>query len=111
MQGRAGKGIKAGTFNDKTGRLVNLKLTAGGEDVILIADNGIVIRISTDDIRTIGRSSMGVRLMRLKGNGKVMAMALTPRDEEAEHATVDGAEEAEAVEATEATETTATTEE
>ncbi|MEG2540272.1 MAG: DNA gyrase subunit A [Clostridia bacterium] len=86
LQGRAGKGVKAGVFNEKTGELVNLKVIAADNDVMMIADNGIIIRIQTDEISKIGRNTQGVRIMKLKDDGtKVMAIALTPHeDEEAE---------------------------
>ena len=84
VQSRAGKGIKAGNFNEQTGKLINLKLAAEDEDVIIIADNGAMIRILSNQISKIGRATKGVRIMRLKNGGKVVAMALTPHDDEAE---------------------------
>lgn len=84
LQGRAGKGIKAGNFNEETGKLINLKLVSENEDIVIIADNGVMIRIRASGISKIGRSTKGVRLMRLKGEGKVAAVALTPHEEDAE---------------------------
>ena len=83
-QSRAGKGIKAGNFNDKTGLLVNMKLADETEDIILIADNGTMIRIKADQISEIGRNTKGVTIMKLRGKAKVVAMALTPHDDEAD---------------------------
>ena len=83
-QSRAGKGIKAGNFNDKTGLLVNMKLVDATEDIILIADNGTMIRIKADQISEIGRNTKGVTIMKLRGKSKVVAMALTPHDDEAD---------------------------
>ncbi len=86
QQSRAGKGIKAGNFTEKTGKLVNMKLVEDGEDVIIIADNGTMIRILASQISKIGRATQGVRIMRIKEDqGKVVSMALTPHDEEAEY--------------------------
>ena len=93
VQSRAGKGIKAGNFTDKTGKLVNLKLVDETEDIILIADNGTMIRIKADQISEIGRYTQGVTIMKLKGNAKVVAMALTPHDDEAEFDNVEVSEE------------------
>jgi DNA gyrase subunit A len=90
LQGRGGKGIKAGTFTEKTGRLVNLKLVDEEHDLIIIADNGIMIRIAANSISNIGRNTRGVRLMRLKDGAKVVAMALTPHEEDAEYDEIDG---------------------
>lgn len=81
-QGRAGKGIMAGVFNDKTGRLVNLKQLPPDMDIMLITDNGTIIRMDSEDISRIGRYTQGVRLMRLKEDAKVVSVALAPKDEE-----------------------------
>ncbi len=85
LQGRAGKGVKAGVFNDKTGDLVNLKVIPADTDVMMIADNGIIIRVQTDEISKIGRATQGVRIMKLKeDNTRVVAIALTPHEDEEE---------------------------
>ena len=82
LQSRAGKGIKAGVFNDKTGKLVNLKLINPDNDVMLIADNGIVIRIKAKDISKIGRDTMGVRVMKFKGDAQVVCVSESPVGDE-----------------------------
>lgn len=82
LQSRAGKGIKAGVFNSRTGKLVNLKLVSEEEDVMIIADNGTIIRIKSKEISKIGRDTMGVRIMRLKGAGSVVGIAITPAEAE-----------------------------
>ena len=83
LQGRAGKGIKAGVFNDKTGKLVNLKQVKPEEDVILITDNGTIIRLQACEISKIGRNTQGVKIMRLKGkNYKVVCASITEHQEE-----------------------------
>ena len=84
LQSRAGKGIKAGVFNDKTGKLVNLKLINPENDVMLIADNGIVIRIKAKDISKIGRDTMGVRVMKFKGDAQVVCVSESPVGDELE---------------------------
>ncbi|NCA92444.1 DNA gyrase subunit A, partial [bacterium] len=94
VQNRAGKGIKAGNFTEKTGKLVNMKLVSDDEDIILIADNGTMIRIKASQINEIGRNTQGVIIMKLKGEGKVVSMALTPHDDEAEFDEVEVDEEA-----------------
>ncbi len=80
LQARAGKGIKAGVFNKKTGNLVNLKLVSPDEDVMLIADNGVIIRIRANEISKIGRDTLGVRVMKFKDNAKVVCVATTPHN-------------------------------
>lgn len=88
LQSRAGKGIKAGVFNDKTGRLVSLKLVSEDEDVMLISVNGTIIRISAKEISRIGRDTQGVRIMRLD-DSEIATVAVTVAEEP------DGAETAE----------------
>ena len=84
LQSRAGKGIKAGTFNEKTGKLVNLKLIDPENDIMLIADNGIVIRVRAKEISKIGRDTMGVRVMKFKGDAKVVCVSESPSSEDIE---------------------------
>ena len=83
LQSRAGKGIKAGVFNEKTGMLVNMKLVRDDLDVMMVSSAGIVIRMHGSDISQIGRNTRGVKLMNLRG-GVVATVAITDRDDEAE---------------------------
>ncbi len=78
LQSRAGKGIKAGVFNEKTGKLVNLKLVDPENDIMLIADTGVVIRIRAKEISKIGRDTLGVRIMKFRDEGKVVSVVATP---------------------------------
>ena len=67
LQGRAGKGVKVGVLNDKTGNVVNLKLVnPETDDLIIIADNGITIRVKAGDVSKMGRNTQGVKIMRMK---------------------------------------------
>ena len=101
LQGRAGKGLKAGALTDKTGNIVHLKLiNPETDDIIIIADNGIIIRVHADEISKIGRATQGVRVMKLKdANAKVVACAVVPRaadeelEQEGEETAADGAQE------------------
>jgi len=88
LQNRRGKGVKAGVFNNKTGRLVNLKQVSEDEDVMMISDNGVIIRTPAKDISKIGRDTVGVKVMRLKEGAKVMCIAIA--DHIAEDMTDDG---------------------
>ena len=81
LQNRAGKGIKAGTFNEKTGDLVCLKFTAPDEDVMMISDNGIIIRVRSSEISKLSRDTQGVIVMRLN-EGKVSTVAVVPHEDE-----------------------------
>ena len=83
LQGRAGKGIKAGVFNEKTGLLVNLKIVSEDEDIMIISNNGTIIRMHVTDVSKIGRNTQGVRLMRLK-DAEVATVTVAPREDDEE---------------------------
>ncbi len=89
LQRRAGKGVKAGNFTKETGGLVNLKIINEDEDIIVISDTGITIRVEREMVSLIGRATKGVRIMRLKDGGKVAALALTPHEDDAEFTAVE----------------------
>ena len=76
VQNRNGKGIKAGIFNEKTGRLVGLKQVSEDEDVMIIANNGIIIRTPANAISRITRDTIGVKVMRLKEGDSVSCVAI-----------------------------------
>ncbi len=80
LQGRGGMGIKAGIFNEKTGKLVALKQVNGDEDLLVTTDNGVIIRTPVDAISHISRVSQGVKIMKLKGNAKIVAVALAEKE-------------------------------
>lgn len=86
VQGRAGSGIKVGVLNDKTGNVVNLKLVnPETDDIMIIADNGIIIRVKASEISKIGRNTQGVRVMKMKDeNAKVVAFTVVPHQDEEE---------------------------
>ena len=100
LQSRGGKGIKAGVFNDKTGRLVSLKLVKEDNDIMLIADNGIVIRTPACDISKIGRDTKGVKVMKIDG-GRVVTVAVVPHQEDEKEEPANGEENTEIVNASE----------
>ena len=83
LQGRAGKGIKAGVFNEKTGQLVAMKIVSEDQDIMIISVNGTIIRMHVSDISKIGRDTQGVRVMRLK-DSEVATVAVAPREEDEE---------------------------
>ena len=90
LQGRAGKGVKAGVFNDKTGDLINMKVLDDNADVMMITAGGIVIRVHADEISRIGRATQGVRIMRLKDSKtSVVSIALAPYEEDEPEVEVD----------------------
>ncbi len=85
VQNRGGKGVKAGNFNEKTGKLVCLKLVSEADDIMIITAGGTVIRVSADDISKIGRDTQGVRVMRIE-ESLVTGVAITPKGEDSDDA-------------------------
>ena len=88
LQTRGGKGVKAGVFNNKTGKLVNLKLVSSDEDIMIITSNGTIIRVSASEISTIGRDTQGVRIMRID-DSTVSKIAISPKSEDEDGETED----------------------
>ena len=76
IQNRNGKGIKAGIFNEKTGKLVGLKQVTEDEDVMMIASSGIIIRTPAVSISKITRDTIGVKIMRLRDGDTVSCIAI-----------------------------------
>jgi DNA gyrase subunit A len=75
-QRRAGKGIIAMSVTDKTGDLACMKMCGGDEDIMLIRDDGNVIRMPVEQISRISRATQGVRLMRVDEGTRVVGVAL-----------------------------------
>ena len=101
VQGRAGSGIKAGAFNDKTGDVVALRQIEADKDIMLIADNGLVIRTPIDAINILSRAAQGVRIMKLRANTKIVGIAFVDKEEETEEETNVEPQEAQVAETTE----------
>ena len=80
-QGRAGKGVLTYKVTSKTGNIVGVKIVGEDEDVMMITDTGIIIRINVKDISILGRNTQGVTLMRTSDGGRVINIAKVPKDE------------------------------
>ncbi|CAM3351064.1 DNA gyrase subunit A [Streptococcus pluranimalium] len=87
-KGRGGKGIKTANITDKNGALAGLVTVSGDEDVMLITNKGVVIRTNVSNISQTGRSTMGVRLMRLEEASKLVTFALVDAESADEPAEV-----------------------
>jgi len=84
---RGGKGVKTMTINEKTGKLIALKSVDDDDDLMIINKSGIIIRMAMEEIRTKGRATQGVRLIRLSKDDEIAAIAkITVQDEEAKEA-------------------------
>lgn len=84
QQGRGGKGILAMTLTERTGSLACLKMVIDEQDVMLVRDDGTVIRTPASQIPVIGRATQGVRLMRVDEGTRIACVALAPHAEEEE---------------------------
>ena len=82
QQFRGGKGVKTLNVTEKNGPLVTLQAVCGDEDLMIVTDKGMVIRVPIEQIATSGRTTQGVRLMRLNEGHKVATVAVVPVEEE-----------------------------
>lgn len=84
VQARAGKGVITYKITPKTGNIVGIKIVEEIDDVMLITDQGVIIRIEVSGISILGRSTQGVTLMRTSDGGKVVSVTkvLKENDEE-----------------------------
>ncbi len=83
-QSRGGKGVIATAITEKTGELACMKLCDGTEDIMMIRDDGTIIRMPVEQISITSRNTQGVRLMRVDEGTRVVSVALVPHDEENE---------------------------
>mgnify|MGYP001282444428 CR=1 FL=1 len=81
---RGGKGVKAMNITDKTGLLVSVGSVTDNDDLMIINKSGLTIRIRVSDLRVMGRNTQGVRLINIKGNDAIAAVAKVMREEDEE---------------------------
>ncbi|MBO5555917.1 MAG: DNA gyrase subunit A [Oscillospiraceae bacterium] len=98
VHGRGGLGMKSYKITDKTGTVADVKMVNPGEDILVITDEGTIIRMAVENISLQGRATQGVRVMRLGADSRVISIEKTERDteeaaEEAEAETPEGTEE------------------
>ena len=79
---RGGKGVKTLNITEKTGKLLSIQNVTDEDDLMIITKSGVTIRMHVDTIRTMGRAAQGVRLINLKGNAEIAAIARVPRTED-----------------------------
>tara|TARA_R100001369_G_scaffold20091_1_gene36796 strand:+ start:299401 stop:301932 length:2532 start_codon:yes stop_codon:yes gene_type:complete len=81
---RGGKGVKTISITDKTGELVAIKNVTDSDDLMIINRSGLAIRMGVENLRVMGRATQGVRLINLKNNDAIAAVAKVMQDEEVE---------------------------
>ena len=79
---RGGKGVKTISITDKTGKLVSIKTVNDLDDLMIINKSGIAIRMEVAALRVMGRATQGVRLINLKGDDTIAAVAKVMKDDE-----------------------------
>ena len=89
LQGRRGKGVKAGVFNDKTGKVVALRPITAENDILAISADGVMIRTHAESINVVGRTSLGVRLMKVSAQDKVVSVSVVDKQEDEEVETLE----------------------
>ncbi len=89
---RGGKGVKTITVTEKTGDLISIKNVSDEDDLMIINKSGVIIRLGVDTLRVMGRAAQGVKLINLKKNDSIAAVAKVAKGEEEE---VEGAENVE----------------
>lgn len=82
LTNRGGKGVKTINITEKTGPLISIKSVDESNDLMIITQNGLTIRMSVANMRVIGRAAQGVRLINLKEGDKIASVAIVPASEE-----------------------------
>jgi len=103
---RGGKGVKTISITEKTGNLIAIKNVTDENDLMIIKKSGVAIRLEVEKMRVMGRATQGVRLITLKSNDFIAAVAKVNKDEDEEEELVDG----ESIEVSEDSENTNTEE-
>ena len=80
-QKRGGMGLKNYNVTERTGKVATVKVVDDNDDILLISDDGTIIRMAADSVSMLGRATQGVRLMRLAEGSKVISIARTEKDD------------------------------
>ena len=83
LQSRGGKGIRNYKVSEEKGLVAAVRAVTPEDDVIMITDDGIIIRISSDDVTQQSRYGSGVRVMRVPEGGRIVTLARVPKEEDA----------------------------
>ena len=82
VHGRGGLGIKNYNVTDKTGKIADVKVVNDEDDILVITDDGTIIRMSAANISMLSRATQGVRIMRIMDGSRVICIEKTDREEE-----------------------------
>ena len=81
---RGGKGVKTISLTDKTGKLVAIKNVVDSDDLMIINKSGIAIRMAVDSLRVMGRATQGVRLIKVREDDSIAAVAKVMKEDDPE---------------------------
>ena len=81
---RGSKGVKTINISEKNGKVIGFKSTTDEKDIMIITDNGMIIRMDVTNISKMGRVTKGVRLINLKDNSKVASISVVDKEENQE---------------------------
>jgi DNA gyrase subunit A len=87
---RGGKGVKTLNITDKTGELITIKTVTNDDDLMIINKSGITIRMKVEDLRTMGRATQGVKLINLRNNDQIAAVAKVDKSTSEDEDTSEG---------------------
>ncbi|WP_411843080.1 DNA gyrase subunit A [Salinicoccus sp. HZC-1] len=107
---RGGVGVKTANLTDRVGELIYIASVNGDEDLMIVTNHGVIIRLVMEEVSTLGRNTQGVRLIKLSGDQKVATVAKVKEEIEEEELTLDNEDEVDE-EAEEKAEETLTAEE
>jgi len=79
---RGGKGVKTITISEKTGSLVAIKSVTDEDDLMIINKSGVAIRLPVGDLRVMGRATQGVKLINLRNDDSIAAVAKVMKEED-----------------------------
>jgi DNA gyrase subunit A len=92
LQSRGGKGVINIKTTDRNGKVVGMLAVTDDDDLIMISEGGIVVRIAVKDIRSMGRATQGVRLIRLESGDKLVSIARVVKEEDGETGVIERAQ-------------------
>ena len=81
VSNRGGKGVKTINVTERNGQIVAIRAVEGNEDLLIITDDGIVIRLPMEQVKTAGRATQGVRLIKVH-DSKVSSVEVVAKNEE-----------------------------
>ncbi len=93
LTNRGGKGVKTISITEKTGKLVSMKNVSDADDLMIIKKSGVIIRLAVENLRVAGRATQGVKLINIKSDDSIAAVAKVMKDDDVEDVNASDANE------------------